>query len=59
MTLVGYGLSFTFSNSYALTRPLQYVTLLKAYGGSSSNDTVFSTCLLIYLSVLQRLNLFS
>jgi hypothetical protein len=45
----------------ALTCSLRYVKPLTGYGGSSSNHTVFTICLLIYLllSEVQRLNLFS
>jgi hypothetical protein len=44
-----------------LTCSLWYVQLLMGYGGSSSNHTVFTPCLLInlFLSEMQRLNLFN
>jgi hypothetical protein len=45
----------------ALTWSLRYVELLTGYGGNSSNHTVFTICLLIYLflSEVKRQNLFS
>jgi hypothetical protein len=53
--------TITLCTSSALTCLLRNVKLLTGYGGSSSNDTVFTICLLIYLflSEVQRLNLFS
>jgi hypothetical protein len=53
--------AITLGTSSALTCSLRYVKLLTGYGGSSSNHTVFTICLLINLclSEVQRLNLFS
>jgi hypothetical protein len=40
--------TITLGTSPALTSSLQYVKLPTGYGGSSSNHTVFTICLLIY-----------